>query len=91
MSWSDFVVINIEKHLRLLGLPRAAATHYAAIGGDYYLEQIGNSQNPFKETLDYVGKLAEQNVKGFKYTPPKTARRYRSKRPPELFDFGDMS
>lgn len=86
----DFLIKNIEDYLVSLGMARNSARGYARKGADHFESSVCNSRDPFKESCDYAGKMAEREIKGFKYKSPKAKGTRRNKRPQEAFNFGDM-
>lgn len=83
----EFVIKEITKELMNQGLVESTAKYYARQAAVYYNKSVCNSKNPFKDTLDYTGKLAERDIKAFRYKPPKQKTSRRNKKPQEAFRF----
>jgi len=83
----EFMATAIADYLKSLGLSSGVAQRYGIKGADYFETSVCNSRDPFKDSCDYAGKLAEREIKAFKYKSPKAKVKRRQKRPQEAFDF----
>ncbi len=84
----EFIESNIKSHLESLGLSETLSGIYAQKGYEHYQSSVCNTRDAFKDACDHAGMLAQQNVSGFKYKPPKAKSRARTKKPQEAFNFG---
>lgn len=83
----EFISATVADYLKSLGLPHGAAQRYGIKASDYFESSVCNSRDPFKESCDFAGKMAEREVKSFKYKSPRSQVRRRNKRPQEAFNF----
>lgn len=84
----EFIVKQVKDELLRQGLSDAQASSFSFKAGEFFYKSVCNSKDPFKDSCDYAGMLAQSQIKGFKYKPPKSKSRSRTKRPQEAFNFG---
>lgn len=89
MNHKELITNNIKQHLINCKLDVIKATKCANDAYEYYLKQVGNSKDPYKQTCDHAGQLASGMVgKGkFKYKSPVNKTGRRVKKPQDAFDF----
>lgn len=83
----EFIEKSVKAELIKQGLQEWHAVRVAAQAADYFTSHCCNSKDPFKECCDHAGKIAAQEVAGFKYKSPKAPSARRQKRPQEAFKF----
>lgn len=87
MNQKELIINNVKAHLVSLKLDAFKAQQCADEAYKFYLTSVGNSKDPFKETCDYAGKLAQGKQAKFKYKSPTSKNGKRTKKVQDAFDF----
>lgn len=83
----NFIFNQIKTELERQGLNSSHSERFAMEGVEFYKSKVCNSKDPFKDSCDHAGAIAERYVEGFKYKSPKSKQQRRQKRPQEAFNF----